>query len=103
MSQDIERAREKETAEQMFVYDQLSHLTDLLKVGLVDACAVLDCINRPLQIDPLSMSSVSKRVWSSVCDGHAEVQRFAEFLQCVVRKRRAHTQYGGDQIRHLAL
>ena len=39
VAQDIERAGEKETAEQMFVCDELSHLTDLLKVGLVDACA----------------------------------------------------------------
>ena len=30
-----------------------------------------------------------------------EVQRFAAFLQRVVRKRRAHAQYGNDQIRHL--
>ena len=37
MAQDIERTREKETAEQMFVCDELSHLTDLLKVGLVIA------------------------------------------------------------------
>ena len=40
VAQDIERAGGKETAEQMFVYDELSHLTDLLKVGLVgSACA----------------------------------------------------------------
>ena len=29
------------------------------------------------------------------------LQRFAEFLQHVIRKRRAHAQYGSDQIHHL--
>ena len=36
----MERAGERETAEQMFVCDELSHLTDLLKVGLFGACAI---------------------------------------------------------------
>ena len=59
MAQDIERAGQKETAEQMFVCDELSHLTDLLKVGLVGACANHKLhIIRPLQINLLS--SVSK-------------------------------------------
>jgi hypothetical protein len=38
-AEDMERAGERETAEQTFVCDELSYLTDLLKVGLVAACA----------------------------------------------------------------
>ena len=32
---------------------------------------------------------------------YPDIQRFAAFLQRMVRKRRAHAQYGNDQIRHL--
>ena len=42
-------------------------------------------------------------VWLMVASspGPLRLQRFAAFLQRVVRKRRAHAQYGSDQIRHL--
>ena len=43
-----------EIAEQMFVCDELSHLTDLLKVGfIVQACAIHIYMHMPLHINLL--------------------------------------------------
>jgi hypothetical protein len=69
----MERAGERETAEQKFVCDELSHLTDLLKVqhhvGLAGACAVQICNSTQPSVvcgDQCSVSTLGIRGRGSV-------------------------------------